>query len=118
MVKPLANMGLKNPCKDCPFRTDVCRYLQPERYLEIAESLVDRGEAFSCHKTNDYEEDGNAVVTDRSCSCAGAMIWLQHQGKPNQLMQVMERLGAWDPSRLNMDAPVYRTRKEFEEGCE
>jgi hypothetical protein len=111
----LGNMGLKKPCHDCPFRSDVPRYLAPARYLQIAESLVDRGESFTCHKTNDFSGD-EVRVTDKSCSCAGAMIWLQHQDKPNQLMQVMERLGAFDPKRLNMEAPVYRTRQEFEEG--
>lgn len=110
-------MSLRRPCKHCPFRSDIRRYLQPERYLSIARSLVDLGESFTCHETNDFDDEtGDAVVTSRSKACAGAMIWLQHQNRPNQCMQVMERLGAFDPSRLDMKAPVYTTREAFEEG--
>jgi hypothetical protein len=116
-VNRLANMALRNPCKDCPFRTDVPRFLAPGRYRELAQALVDRGEPFTCHKTVDYSGD-EPSFPDNALSCAGAMIWLQHQDKPNQLMQVMERLGVFDPNRLNMDAPVYRTRKGFETGEE
>ncbi len=121
--KPIKGMALKRPCKDCPWRTDVPRYLSPERYKEIAEHLLDRGENFVCHKTVDYsaadEENGDfAHSLTGSRTCAGAMIWMQHQGKPNQMMQVMERLGAFDSNRLDMAAPVWRTRKGFEEGVE
>lgn len=112
--KPIRGMGLKRPCKRCPFRTDVPRYLHPERYRQIAEGLVDDGQSFTCHETLD---EGGAVTAE-SRACAGAMIWLQHQNRPNQLMQVMERLGAWNPSYLDSDSPIYRTREGFEGGAE
>lgn len=116
--KPIRGMGLKRPCKHCPFRTDVPRYLDPERYKDIAASLVDRGESFSCHETIGFDHRGKGVVTPQSRVCAGAMIWLQHQQRPNQIMQVMERLGAWSPSYLDLNSPVYRTREAFEAGTE
>lgn len=116
--KPIKGMALKRPCKDCPWRTDVPRYLDPKRYKEISEHLLDRGENFVCHKTVDYSDDSDTPCLDETRTCAGAMIWMQHQGKPNQMMQVMERLGAFDPSRLDMEAPVWRTRQGFEEGVE
>lgn len=116
-AKPFRGMGLRRPCKHCPFRSDVPRYLAPERYREIAASLVDRAESFTCHETNDFDDaSGEAIVGPASRACAGAMIWLQHQGRPNQLMQVMGRLGAFDPSRLDLSAPVHNTRAGFESG--
>ncbi len=112
-------MALKRPCKDCPFRSDSPRYLTDKRYQSIASALVDQGQSFSCHKTLESEPDtGELVIGDSSRQCAGAMIWLQAQGRPNAIMQVMERLGAWSPDRLDMDAPVYRTRRGFESGEE
>lgn len=116
--KPIRGMALKRPCKDCPFRTDVPRYLSTARYEEIASVLVDRGENFVCHKTVDYDCDSEEPGMDDSRTCAGAMIWLQHQGKPNQMMQVMGRLGAFDSARLDMAAPVWTTREGFERGEE
>jgi hypothetical protein len=112
----LKNMRLRAPCADCPFRTDVCRFLDKDRYAEIAESIIDRGENFTCHKHNDFDEHGKAINNDRAMTCAGSMIFLQNVGKPNTMMQVMERLGAFDPSKLRMDSPVYKTRRAFERG--
>lgn len=115
----IPGMALKRPCKDCPFRTDSPRYLTDARYQSIARALVDEGKSFSCHKTLDAEPStGELVIGDSSRECAGAMIWLQAQGRPNAIMQIMERLGAWSPDRLDMDAPVYRTRRGFESGEE
>lgn len=74
-------MGLKRPCKDCPFRVDVPRYLSPARYRQIASGLVDEGRSFSCHKTLGHDEEGHSVVAPESRACAGAMIWVQHQGR-------------------------------------
>ena len=109
------NMSLVTPCGNCPFRTDVVRFLHPQRYEEIAASLLDAGENFSCHKTIDDSGD-EPRNHEKTCTCAGAMIFMTHCGRPNRMMQVMQRLGAWDPANLNMEAPVYRTRQHFETG--
>ena len=112
-------MRLRKPCDNCPFRTDVDRFLHPKRYLSIARSMVDMGESFTCHKHNQFDDEtGKAITNAESMSCAGGMIWLQHQKKPNTLMQVMQRFGLFNPSKLRMDSPVYRTRREFEQGIE
>ncbi len=42
---------LRQPCNNCPFRTNVQPYLRPERAQEIARALRDGGE-FPCHKTS------------------------------------------------------------------
>lgn len=115
----IPGMALKRPCKDCPFRTDSPRYLADARYVSIAKALVDEGKSFSCHKTLESEPgSGELVIGDSSRECAGAMIWLQAQGRPSAIMQIMERLGAWSPDRLDLEAPVYRTRRGFECGEE
>lgn len=106
-------MDLIRPCADCPFRTDIRPYLRPRRVQEITGALLYAGSAFSCHKTNDYDEDGAPVEHDNSQHCAGAMIFLRHQDRPNQVMQVAERLKIHDPTRLDMEAPVYTGREEM-----
>lgn len=107
-------MGLKRPCRKCPFRLDAPRYLSPQRYRQLAGALLEEGQSFWCHETIDYGDEGHARFDTTSRVCAGAMIWLRHQGRSNQVMQVMERLGVFDPQHLDMAAPVYATRAAFE----
>lgn len=115
----ISGMALKRPCRDCPFRTDSPRFLTDSRYGQIAKALLDQGESFTCHKTLESDrESGELAIGASSRHCAGAMIWLQAQSRPNTIMQIMERLGAWSPERLDMEAPVYRTRRGFECGEE
>jgi pSer/pThr/pTyr-binding forkhead associated (FHA) protein len=45
--------------------------------------------------------------------CAGATILLERLNRPNQMMRWMERLGGYDRTKLDMDAPVYRTPTAF-----
>jgi hypothetical protein len=94
------------PCKDCPFRTDVQLFLHPERAEEICDAL-ERGLTFSCHKTNDFDEEGETTETADSQHCAGALIMLEKMEMPNQMMRIAERLHMYDASKLRMDSPVY-----------
>lgn len=111
---------LKRPCAQCPFRTDIKPYLRPERAEEIGEALL-AGQTFTCHKTVDYdliEEDDEGCEThylggDKDQHCAGAMIFLEAQERPNQLMRIAERFGGYDYTKLDMDAPVVRCLEEF-----
>jgi hypothetical protein len=114
-VQKFKGLRLKRPCGNCPFRYDVVRFLTPGRYKELAHSLIDRGLPFSCHKTVNYEAPGRKQLQGAE-QCAGAMIFLLNCGVQNQMMQVMQRLGVFDPDTLDRTAPVYRTRKEFENG--
>jgi hypothetical protein len=45
--------------------------------------------------------------------CAGAMIVLEHEDRPNQIMRIAERLGFYDRTALVMDSPVPETPDEW-----
>lgn len=118
MSKNQAPYTLQSPCADCPFRTDVGRYLRPERAQEIANSMTGpHGADFTCHKTVDYIDtpDGGteARVGKRGRTCAGSMVILEKQNKPTQAMRIAERLGMYDRERLDMEAPVYDSLDEW-----
>lgn len=128
---PRTPYTLKSPCANCPFRADKPFYLGAERAEEIADSLRD-GSSFYCHKTiaygdesderenecEDEDEDeknlGQGEITSRSRMCAGALITLEREDSPNQIMRIAERLGLYDRSALDMDAPVYGSLDEWQ----
>ena len=39
--------------------------------------------------------------------CAGALIFLEAQEQPNQMMRIAERLGLYDRRKLDMESPVF-----------
>lgn len=100
-------MELHKPCSNCPFRTDVPGYLTKARAAQICKSIMEKDQTFSCHKTNDSDDEGQTLETANSQHCAGAMIFLEKQEMPNQWMRVGERFGWYDPSKLDMNAPVF-----------
>lgn len=103
--------GLTSPCRDCPFRTDVRPYLTPERILEIRAGLV--RSTFPCHKTTQFDDEGEHAPSDNEMHCAGALILKEKLGEASQMMQIGERLGLYNASKLNMDAPVFDTFEEM-----
>lgn len=90
----------KRPCANCPFtRANAATFGLPDaRILEIVQ-----GPAFQCHKTVNYEEydDPNLRQGDHPQQCAGLMALLHAEDSPNQIMQVGERMGAFDPNALD-----------------
>jgi hypothetical protein len=99
------NFNLKTPCKDCPFRSDREAnkgWLGKERAESIINSITKEDATFQCHKT----------LGNKAEHCAGATILLEKLEKPNQLMRIAERLGHYDLTKLDMNAPVM-TAKEF-----
>lgn len=101
--------ALKRPCNNCPFRKGVGETFQlaPKRLTEIFTAS-----AFQCHKTIDYEnfEDSGLRHGSRPQQCAGLMAVLTRDERPNQIMQVAQRLGVLDPRELDPDNEAY-------EGC-
>ena len=99
---------MTRPCAKCPFRTDIDGYLTSDRMKEIIGSLL-AGATFTCHETTVESEDGDdseMVDGPNAQHCAGALIFLEHQETPNQLMRISERLGFYDPEKLEMGSPV------------
>jgi hypothetical protein len=97
--------GLVKPCAKCPFRTDVVPYLRKARVREIERSLV-RSE-FPCHETVGSLKTGEKYPEGEEMHCAGALILLEKLERPSQMMRISERIGLYDRTKLDMDAPVY-----------
>lgn len=111
MPRPYA---LKSPCGNCPFRCDKPFYLRPERAAEIAEGLSSNGADFHCHKTVQYDDEGQSTIDpDKTKVCAGALIVMEKSGVSTQAMRIAERLGLYDATALDMDAPVYDSLAEW-----
>lgn len=94
---------LTRPCVNCPFRRgqgELFR-LGHERLTEIFDAP-----AFQCHKTVDYADD-EPEAGDRPQQCAGLMAVLFRAGRANQIMQVAERLGTFDPTMLDPRGEAY-----------
>lgn len=67
----------KQPCNNCPFRSDVDMCLKPARVKGIDNALYHDGD-FSCHKTVQYgNDDGEGEVTRDSKRCIGAALFLE-----------------------------------------
>lgn len=108
---------LKKPCKLCPFRKDIDPFLGRARAQEIADGLRADG-TFYCHQTVEYDddhwdEDGSYFDNGEEQHCAGAALCLEHEERPNQMMRIAERIGAYDRTKLKGD--VFESLKDFED---
>lgn len=94
------NYNMTEPCDACPF-------LKGSGFTYRSLTQHASGE-FACHKTCDlnesdvYEEKRNG----KSLHCAGALIFLEKQNAPHQMMRIAERIGIYDRTKLNIAAPV------------
>lgn len=97
---------MTTPCGDCPFLLKHRRAYSVQRLAQFASG------PFPCHKTADLEEshdDGSGgcyTATPESQHCAGALIVLEKLNQPHQMMRIMERLGLYDHTKLDMEAEV------------
>ena len=91
---------MTTPCHECPFLIG-----SGFTYRSLMKHAS--GE-FPCHKACDVDEETGDFVphSDKTPHCAGALIFLEKQDAPHQMMRICERLGLYDRSKLNMDAPV------------
>ena len=93
------NYGMRDPCKECPFLIG-----SGFTYRSLSEHAS--GE-FACHKACNLNEDGvYEARNEKTPHCAGALIFLEKQNAPHQMMRISERLRMYDRTKLNMDAPV------------
>lgn len=115
---------LTRPCGDCPFRSDKPFFLSRDRMCEILGGGAHRWPAasFPCHKTiiygDDEEDTGNSktVIPPTAQHCAGVMAILHRENRPNDAMQLAERVGPWNPSKLDPDAPFYASTQAAIDG--
>lgn len=93
---------LTEPCDQCPFL--IGSGFTWKRLHQHAS-----GE-FPCHKACDVDEEGDGAfipkANGKTPHCAGALIFLEKQNAPHQMMRICERLGFYDRRKLNMAAPV------------
>ena len=101
---------MKRPCVSCPFRRGMGErfQLRPQRLQSIK-----RANSFQCHKTVDYDEDGDGEPGgDKAQQCVGLMAVLHRIKLPNQIMQIAERLGGFNPETLDPDGEAYADWRE------
>ena len=104
----MMHFDMRSPCDNCPFRTDVVPYLRVERVIELAHLLQQR--TFICHKSIHCEQprDEKGRFARRIHQhCAGVLIVMEKSESLGSLQQIAERLGLYDPSQMNLNAPVY-----------
>lgn len=94
---------LKKPCKDCPFingsSTNVT--LAEGRLKGIVEDIRN-DMSFICHKTINKQ-----CREQQHCACA--MIFLERENRPNQMMRIAERIGCYDHKKLVMYVDIVTT---------
>lgn len=103
---------LTKPCGNCPFRSDKPFPLHYERVMEITDGLLYRNIPFSCHKTT--TQKGRSSDYKDAQHCAGALIFLEKQERPHQMMRIAERLGMYD--RRKLDPAAFDYVHDCEEG--
>ena len=93
-------LDLKTPCKDCPFikGSSTNTTLAKGRLQGIKDDLR-KDMSFTCHKT--LEKPSNEQQ-----HCAGALIFLEKENRPNQIMRIAERLGMYDHTKLKIDVDI------------
>lgn len=108
--------NLRRPCHDCPFRTDIEFPLTVGRVEEILHAILYEDRTFACHNTtrdgewSETEEGEQEYLSaGNEQHCVGALLMVHHTKRPNAMIQIAERLKLLDPSRLDYDAPVFRT---------
>lgn len=112
--------SLTKPCSQCPFRSDIEPFLTKDRAAEICRSLERK--SFNCHKTIDYSDED--IESDRremgpdEIHCAGALILMEKADRRGDMQQIAQRLGLYDPSKLDMSAPVFETFEKMIEAQE
>jgi hypothetical protein len=94
---------MTKPCDECPF-------LEGDGFTKESLDAHSSGE-FACHKQCEIDDDGMFVAkNEKTQHCAGALIYLEKQNRPHQMMRISERLGLYDRTKLDMSAPVVEAK--------
>lgn len=99
------NYKLTVPCDQCP-------YLIGSGFTWRSLQEHASGE-FGCHKACELDDEtGTYEPKEKTPHCAGALIFLEKQNKPHQMMRICERLGMYDRQKLDMTAPVVSSPRD------
>jgi hypothetical protein len=105
---------MKQPCRNCPFRINVPRYIRREKAANIDRSLQNDGH-FPCHETVDYSTVPPS--TEESKICFGAALYLENavQGgcRNNYNFRLAMMRGDFHPSDLRKDENIYDSSESF-----
>lgn len=92
---------LAKPCDQCPFLRDgkAAVRLTEDRIEEIAGAALDpQGGTFACHKTVDYDDEGEGSGGDH---CAGFLCFAEKNGNATQMMRKRSALVCTTPAKMN-----------------
>src|SRR5678815_547090 len=96
---------MTRPCHECPF-------LLGSGFTY--HSLMQHASGpFACHKTCELVDGTYQARNHDTPHCAGALIFLEKQNRPHQMMRIAERLGMYDHTRLDMMAAVGSSAKDY-----
>lgn len=70
-----------------------------------------------CGNCHIFHEDETYIGPDAQ-QCAGVMAILHRENRPNDAMQIAERLGMWNPAALDPTAPFYASTEAAIRGQE
>lgn len=107
-------MTKKEPCETCPFRTDRDVHLNPGIAREMADNLKGGGSQPCWETVEDWDENGVPVYSENEEHCAGALIVLERAYQKTAWMKWSAKIGRYDKSQLDMDAPTYTSLYQFE----
>ena len=73
--------AMKKMCADCPFGNSADQLhmresLRPGRFKELCQSVF-AGAYFPCHKTTEFDDDGELVPSNKERMCKGALEFVQ-----------------------------------------
>lgn len=77
-------------CDSCPF-LDRSKLHISESVLDGIKDNLKKGDNFVCHKTA-YPDQFENGESDKPLMCHGAWLYLTKLRKPNQIMQIAERI--------------------------
>lgn len=101
------NYTMTAPCPECP-------YLKGSGFTWRSLCAHASGE-FACHMACKLDDEGTyRARNNKTPHCAGALIFLEQQGRPHQMMRICEQLGFYDRSKLDMTASVVERPKDCE----
>jgi hypothetical protein len=94
---------LKTPCNECPFLKEQSIVIERNRAKQIIDEISDN-KTFPCHKTNGMKIEQQ---------CAGALLYLESNHIPNQMLRMADRLGIYKPNELKGYELVFTNAKEM-----